>query len=113
MKKAINLIGIIVLTSLVFMSCNYSGTGEDFVEITTEDCKNDIRAYEFGREMQTWVVLRSSGLSLEDAINEYASGLGVYPPYEADNACVQRGFNDAESGKESPYNPDGKNWTSF
>jgi hypothetical protein len=35
MKKAIYLIGIILLTSLVFMSCNNSGTEEDIVGNTS------------------------------------------------------------------------------
>ena len=38
---------------------------------STEECKTDVRAYEFGREMESWVYLRSSGLSLNDAIFEY------------------------------------------
>jgi hypothetical protein len=70
---------------------------------TTEDCKDSVEAYQFGRDMQIWVQLRASGLTLEDAINEYAEGMGVNPPYEADDACVVRGFKDAEDGKESPY----------
>lgn len=80
---------------------------------TTEQCKDDVRAYEFGREMHTWVVLRSAGLSLDDAIKESSEGLGISPPYEASNECVKRGFDDASSGKESPYNKEGKNWSSF
>ena len=70
---------------------------------TTEDCKDSVEAYQFGRDMQIWVQLRASGLTLEDAINEYAEGMGVNPPYGADDACVVRGFKDAEDGKESPY----------
>ena len=33
---------------------------------STEECKTDVRAYEFGREMESWVYLRSSGLSLNE-----------------------------------------------
>jgi hypothetical protein len=70
---------------------------------STEDCKDSVEAYQFGRDMQVWVQLRAAGLSLEDAINEYSEGMGVNPPFEADDACVVRGFKDAEEGKESPY----------
>lgn len=70
---------------------------------STEDCKDSVEAYQFGRDMQFWVQLRAAGLTLEDAINEYSEGLGVNPPFEADDECVVRGFKDAEEGEESPY----------
>ena len=89
----------IVCSSYLALSCTLlSCSGK-----TTEDCKDSVEAYEFGREMQFWVELRAAGLTLEDAINEYSEGLGVNPPFEADDACVVRGFKDAEEGKESPY----------
>lgn len=80
---------------------------------STKECKDDKRAYEFGREMYTWVSLRAAGLSLEDAINEYSSGLGINPPYNANDGCVQRGFEDASNGIESPYNLEGNSWNTF
>lgn len=73
--------------------------------------KGDVGAYEFGREMQSYTVLKSS--SLDEAIQEYSDGLSINHPYEADNACVKRGFIDAKSGKESPYNKEGKSCTKF
>lgn len=103
-SKNVRWIVTILLALIIFGNINSK---------STEDCMNDKRAYEFGREMHTWVELRSAGLSLEDAIDEYSSGLGINPPYGADNGCVQRGFEDADSGKESSYNPDGKSWTKF
>ena len=89
---------------LFFIGCNNK---------STEECKNEIRAYEFGREMGTWVYLRSSGLSLSDAVFEYSRGLGINPPYDSSNPCVKRGFSDYKKNKESPYNPEGKSWTRF
>ncbi len=100
MKKII----LILFTTLFIYSC--SGK-------STEECKGDIRAYEFGREMYSWVQLRSSGLSLSDAINEFSDGMGVNPPYESSDPCVKRGFEDAKEGIESPYNKEGKSWTKF
>jgi len=79
---------------------------------TTEQCKDDIRAYEFGREMQGWTALGGGG-SLREAIEESSTGLGIDAPYDANNDCVKRGFSDAQSGKESPFNPEGKSWNSF
>jgi hypothetical protein len=104
MKKVMTIIGAIMFALTILTSCGGK---------TTEQCKDDVRAYEFGREMQTWVELRSAGLSLQDAINEFSDGMGINPPYDANNECVKRGFDDASSGKESPYNKDGKSWTTF
>jgi hypothetical protein len=104
MKKVMTIYGAIMFALTILTSCGGK---------TTEQCKDDVRAYEFGREMQTWVELRSAGLSLQDAINESSDGLGIDPPYDANNECVKRGFDDASSGKESPYNKDGKSWTTF
>ena len=117
--------GIIVALALVFIFisslvitetslCNF--TLGKYLQIEdgkiTETCNDDIRAYEFGREMYTLASL--DGLTLVGVINSvYKSGLGVSPPYEADNDCVQRGFNDAERGIVSPYNNDGKSWKDF
>ena len=47
---------------------------------TEISCSNNIRAYEFGREMYTWVLLRGDPLSLNDAISEYSESLGIAPP---------------------------------
>ncbi len=75
------------------------------------NCTSDVRAYEFGREMATMVELGSASLS--SAISEFGIGLGIAPPYSADNPCVKCGYNDAMQGKESPYNKDGRSWNSF
>ena len=110
---------LLILFSIVLFSCNSSTVNEEgsidasHEGKTTEQCRYDVRAYELGREMQTWVKLRSSGLSLEDAITEYFGNLGIDPPYDANNDCVKRGFNDAFNGKESPYNTEGKSWSTF
>ena len=53
--------------------------------------------------MQVYVELRSAGLSLEDAIEEYSESLGLMMPYDASNECVKRGFKDAEDGKDNPF----------
>jgi hypothetical protein len=79
---------------------------------STKDCNGDIRAYEYGREMQTWVELRGTG-NLDQAIEEYSEQLGVEPPYDPSNECVRRGFDDANSNIESPYNKEGKSWSTF
>jgi hypothetical protein len=79
MKNSINYFGAIMIATTMLISCGGK---------TTEQCKDDVRAYEFGREMQTWVELRSAGLSLQDAINESSDGLGISPPYDANNECV-------------------------
>lgn len=93
----------VIFCSVILSSCGGK---------TTEQCKDDIRAYEFGREMQTWTWLRGGG-SLSKAIDEYSSGLGINPPYDANNDCVKRGYSDAQDNKESPYNNGGKSWTTF
>lgn len=104
-----NYLKTITFLCVIFCSVILSSCGGK----TTEQCKDDVRAYEFGREMQTWVELRSDGLSLQDAINEFSDGIGINPPYDANNECVKRGFDDASNGKESPYNKDGKSWSTF
>lgn len=104
MKKSTKIFSLILVSIFIFASCGGK---------TTAQCKNDIRAYEYGREMHTWVLLRSNGLSLEDAIEEYSEGLGISPPYEAINDCVKQGFEDASNDIESPYNKDGKSWSTF
>ena len=40
---------IITLMFFFLISCNNK---------STEECKTDVRAYEFGREMESWVYLR-------------------------------------------------------
>lgn len=97
-----------ILASILVVTFNVSCGGK-----TNEDCKGDVRAYEFGREMYSWVELRSAGLSLDDAIIEYSDGMGINHPYESSNPFVVRGFNDAKDGIESPYNKEGKSWTTF
>lgn len=104
MKNKVKFALITIILSLVVISCSGKSTSE---------CKGDIRAYEFGREMYSWVELRSAGLSLDDAINESSEGMGITHPYESNNPCVLRGFNDSQDGIESPYNKDGKSWTTF
>lgn len=81
-------------------------------EKNAESCSDNIRAYEFGREMATYSDL-SGNISLEQAINSYSDGIGVNNPYSSKNPCVLAGFNDAKKGKESIYNKSGKSWTSF
>ena len=103
MKKVITIIGAIILATLIMTSCGGK---------TTEQCKDDVRAYEFGREMQSWTALRGGG-SLSKAIDEYSNGLGVNPPYDASNDCVKRGYSDARDNIESPYNNEGKSWSRF
>ena len=105
MEKIKTIVGVILFTSIVLTSCGGSGK-------TTEECKDDIRAYEYGREMQFWTELRGGG-SLSKAIDESSSGLGVNPPYDANNECVKRGYSDAQADIESPYNKEGKSWTLF
>ena len=104
MKNIVKIALITIIASLIVISCGGK---------TTAECKGDVRAYEFGREMQTWVELRAAGLSLNDAINEFSDGMGINPPFESSNPCVQRGFNDAKDDIDSPYNKDGKSWTTF
>ncbi len=94
----------IALIGLLFVSCNNKSAA---------DCKGDVRAYEFGREMATMTVISSSSSTLEKAIRSYSEGLGIAAPYDANNPCVKVGFDDAKAGKESPYNKSGKSWTTF
>jgi hypothetical protein len=96
MKKLMTIFGAILFASIILTSCGGKTTGQ---------CKDDVRAYEFGREMETWTVLRGGG-SLSKAIDEYSSGVGINPPYDANNDCVKRGYDDAADNKESPYNKD-------
>jgi hypothetical protein len=74
-------------------------------------CFDDIRAYEFGREMATMVQLGS--LNLETAINEYGNSLGISSPFESTHPCVKKGYEDAINNIPSPFNPEGKSWSSF
>ena len=97
-----------LLCSTFLMTTFFSGCSSK----STIDCKGDIRAYEFGREMETWTELRGGG-SLEKSIDEYSNEIGINKPYNANNECVIRGYEDAKNGKSSPYNKDGKNWSSF
>lgn len=100
---------ILVIPTALFLFCaSLTGCGGK----STEQCKDDIRAYEFGREMYSVIVLRGGG-SLEKAIEVYSSDLGIGSPYNESNECVKRGYNDAENGKKSPYNNNGKSWSAF
>ena len=100
---------ILIVSAALFIFCtSLIGCGGK----STDQCKGDIRAYEFGREMHSVIVLRGGG-SLEKAIEVYSSDLGIGAPYNESNDCVKRGYNDAENGKKSPYNKDGKSWSSF
>ena len=92
MKKINTILGAIIFTTLITTS---------FRGKTTEQCKDDIGAYEFGREMQFWTKLRGEG-SLSKAINKYSSGLGINSPYNASNDCVKRGYSDAQENKKFP-----------
>ena len=95
MKNSLNLISIILLSGLLTTSCT--------IGKTTEQCKDDVEAYSFGRDMQEYTRMRGGG-SLSSAIDEYQSGLGIYVGYDANNDCVKRGYSDAQDNKESPYN---------
>ena len=75
------------------------------------NCDANVRAYEFGREMATMVKLGAS--SLQSAISEFAEPLGIEEPFKSSNPCVIKGFEDENKGIPSPYNKEGKNWTSF
>ena len=55
----------------------------------------------------------SGGGSLSEALNDYSNSLGASPPYDSNNDCVKRGYSDAQDNKESPYNKEGKSWTTF
>lgn len=79
---------------------------------TTELCKDDVGAYEFGREMSTITKLQGGG-SLSKSIDLYHTSLGQYIGYDANNLCVIRGYNDGQDYKESPFNKEGKSWTTF
>ena len=85
--------------------------------VSTEDCNNDVRAYEFGREMHA---MSYTGRGLSETISEARKGysnMGLsgdhYFPYSAKNACVKRGWEDANSGKNSPYNKSRQSWRKF
>ncbi len=80
---------------------------------TEISCSSNKRAYEFGREMYTWVLLRGDPLSLSGAIAEYSESLGIAPPFDSNDACVRKGYDDASKGLESPYNKDERSWTTF
>jgi len=103
MKKLLIILGTLIVAITILTICG--GT-------TTEKCKMDIRAYEFGREMQAWSELLGEG-SLNKAIEEYSNGLGINAPYNASNDCVKRGYVDAKAGIDSPYNQERKSWDSF
>jgi hypothetical protein len=75
------------------------------------NCDGNQRAYEFGREMATMVKIGSS--SLNNAIKESFEPLGLEPPFNSSNPCVIKGFEDASNNIPSPYNKEGKNWTTF
>uniref|UniRef100_UPI00404A32F8 hypothetical protein n=1 Tax=Gelidibacter sp. TaxID=2018083 RepID=UPI00404A32F8 len=80
---------------------------------SASECENDVRAYEFGREMSTYYYLSEGRLSLSEVIEEYSNGIGINRPYESSNPCVKAGFREANNNIDSPYNIDGKSWTSF
>jgi len=101
--KSFKLMIVTMFISLTMFSCGGK---------STKECNGDVRAYEFGREMQTWVELRGTG-DLDQAIDEYSEEMGVEQPYDASNECVKRGFDDANSDIESPYNKEGKSWSTF
>jgi hypothetical protein len=103
MKKFMTIFGSVIFASLILTSCGGK---------TTVQCKDDISAYEFGREMQAYTILSGVG-SLSKAIDEYSSGLGISPPYDANNDCVKRGYSDAQDNIKSPYNKEGKSWSTF
>ena len=105
MKKINHLYSIIILFTFVFIALASGGK-------STEECSDDKRAYEFGREMKTFSQL-AGGSSLSRTIESYSSSLGVMAPYKSDNPCVKCGWNDAGAGIESPYNKSGKSWTRF
>lgn len=101
MKKIKLTLGAMFFVLTLFTSCGK----------TAAECKGEVRAYEFGREMATFSVM--TNLSLSNSIEEFSNGLGVNHPYESDNPCVKAGFDDEKNNIESPYNKEGKSWTEF
>jgi hypothetical protein len=104
MKKLLTILGAILFATTVLTSCGDTTK-------TTEQCSDDVKAYEFGREMHTWTELRGGG-SLSRAIDEYSREV-FHTGYDANNECVIRGYSDSQQNKESPYNTEGKSWTLF
>ncbi len=102
MKKIKLTLGTIFFVLTLLTSCGK----------TASECKGEVRAYEFGREMATFSNM-SNNLSLSNSIDEFSKGLGVNHPYESDNPCVKAGFDDEKNNVESPYNKEGKSWTEF
>jgi len=101
MKKIKLILGALFFVLILLISCGKNAA----------ECKEDVRAYEFGREMATFSSM--SNLSLSNSIDEFSKGLGVNHPYESNNPCVKAGFDDEKNNIESPYNKEGKSWTEF
>jgi hypothetical protein len=107
MKKTVKHLASAIVMA-VFLVIAF-GSGDDQ---TTEECKEDIRAYELGHELNFYSQMRG-GMSLSSTMDEYFSGLGIAAPYKVDNPCVVRGWEDEANGIDSPYNKEGKSWNRF
>jgi hypothetical protein len=94
-----------------------ASTNTETAAKTAEGCADDIRAYEFGREMSSLSRLNHSmggeALTLRQAIEVAFQNTGVAPEFDENNPCVRCGFDDELEGKSSPYNKDGRSYTSF
>jgi hypothetical protein len=112
MKKFILFFVAILFTAVILTSC---GSSEELPEAgnTTEQC-DDIKAYEFGREM--YILTRLGGANtLSEAISEYTEIMNkevgiILFPYDENNDCVKRGYSDAIENKASPYCEKNTNW---
>ena len=110
--KKYQILSISIFFLFNLTSCSNSSSSnvsENKLEIT---CNQDVRAYEFGREMVTWK--KTVGCrNFEDAIASYNSSLGLDFSEYLNNDCSIKGYNDALSNIPSPYNKDGKDWNEF
>lgn len=88
-----------------------SNNASDGKNKSTVDCSKNIRAYEFGREMA--FTAQMGARTLERAIEEFGSNLGIVAPFDKNNPCVKLGFDDAMNNIPSPYNKEGKSWNTF
>ncbi len=85
-----------IIVAILFIGMAFGG-GK-----TTEECKDEQKAYQFGRDMAVMSMLSSSNISLSEAVEITQESIGV-ETYSADDPCVRRGYEDAKAGIESPY----------
>ncbi len=87
---------ILITVGIVFIGLAFGG-GK-----TTEECKDEKKAYQFGRDMAVMSMLSSSNLTLREAVELTQESIGV-ETYSADDPCVKRGYEDEKAGIDSPY----------